>query len=99
MDEATKAEFKKLFAVSDPIIVDPNALERKSTNLSAIVREFRDVPEKGYAWTDCVRRLPQDGKTIVFAVNKRLLAHKANAGQACFNSDTVAQDGGITGWN
>lgn len=74
MDETTKAEFEALFAQGDPIIVDPNALERRFTipeRNRAMAREFRDVVQNGYAGSDGARRFPQDGKTIVFAVTKR----------------------------
>jgi type I restriction enzyme R subunit len=74
MDAATKAEFEALFAKGDPITVDPNALERRFTipeRNRAMVREFRDVVANGYTASDGVRRFPQDGKTIVFAVTKR----------------------------
>ena len=74
MDAATQAEFEVLFAKGDPITVDPNALERRFTipeRNRAMVREFRDVVANGYTAADGVRRFPQDGKTIVFAVTKR----------------------------
>jgi type I restriction enzyme R subunit len=74
MDNQRRAEFDELFADQDTIVVDPNALERKFTipeRNRAIVREYRQVLEKGYAGPDGVRRLPQDGKAIVFAVTKR----------------------------
>jgi type I restriction enzyme R subunit len=74
MDAATTQEFEALFAKSDTIIVDPNALERRFTipeRNRAMVREFRDVVSNGYTASDGVRRFPQDGKTIVFAVTKR----------------------------
>lgn len=74
MDAVTKQEFEALFAKGDPITVDPNALERRFTipeRNRAMVREFRDVVANGYTATDGVRRFPQDGKTIVFAVTKR----------------------------
>ena len=74
MDAATTHEFEALFAKGDPITVDPNALERRFTipeRNRAMVREFRDVVADGYTATDGVRRFPQDGKTIVFAVTKR----------------------------
>ena len=74
MDEATRAEFEELFASSDPINVDPRALERRFTipeRNRAIVREFRDAHEKGFMGKDGVRRWPTRGKTIVFAVTKR----------------------------
>ncbi len=81
MDEKTRAEFEELFGDKDEITVDPAALERLFTipeRNRAIVREYREVIEKGYAGRDDVKRYPQDGKAIVFAVNKRhaeTLAH------------------------
>jgi type I restriction enzyme R subunit len=74
MDEATRAELEKAFACCDPITVDPSALERRFTipeRNRAIVREFREVLEKGFTGKDGVRRAPQWGKTIVFAVTKK----------------------------
>ena len=74
MDPATRTELDKLFDRSDPITVDPRALERKFTipeRNRAIVREFRDAHEKGFMGKDGVRRWPAWGKTIVFAVTKR----------------------------
>ncbi len=74
MDAATRAEFEELFAASESITVDPRALERKFTipeRNRAIVREFRDAFEKGFMGRDGVRRSPDRGKTIVFAVTKR----------------------------
>jgi type I restriction enzyme, R subunit len=74
MDEPTHREFEVLFADQDSIMIDPNALERKFTipeRNRAIVREFREVVTNGYTGSDGVRRFPQDGKTIVFAVTKR----------------------------
>ena len=74
MDETTRAEFEELFAESDPINVDPRALERKFTipeRNRAMVREFRDAHEKGFMGRDGVRRWPDWGKTIVFAVTRR----------------------------
>ena len=74
LDDATRAELAELFAKQDPIHVDPTALERKFTipeRNRAMVREFRDVLEKGYVGPDGVRRAPEWGKTIVFAVTKR----------------------------
>ncbi len=74
MDEQTRNEFEVLFAGQDSITVDPSALERKFTipeRNRSMVREFRDVLEKGFTGKDGVRRAPQWGKTIVFAVNKR----------------------------
>ena len=74
MDPATRAELETLFAASDPITVDPRALERTFTipeRNRAIVREFRDAHEKGFMGKDGVRRWPTWGKTIVFAVTKR----------------------------
>lgn len=81
MDEATKAEFEALFKDGDSIVVDPSALERKFTipeRNRAIVREFRQVLEKGFTGKDGVKRAPPWGKTIVFAVTKKhaeTLAH------------------------
>lgn len=74
MDEETRAEFEALFNAADPITVDPRSLERKFTipeRNRAIVREFRDVVEQGFKGSDGIRRYPQDGKTIVFAVTKK----------------------------
>ena len=74
MDPPARAELEKLFEQSDPITVDPRALERKFTipeRNRAIVREFRDAHEKGFMGRDGVRRWPTAGKTIVFAVTKR----------------------------
>ena len=74
MDPAPRAELEKLFEQSDPITVDPRALERRFTipeRNRAIVREFRDAHEKGFMGKDGNRRWPTWGKTIVFAVTKR----------------------------
>ncbi|MBV9508855.1 MAG: DEAD/DEAH box helicase family protein [Caulobacteraceae bacterium] len=74
MDAADREELEILFGETDVIAVDPNALERRFTipqRNRAIVQEFRDVVLNGYTSTDGVRRFPQDGKTIVFAVTKR----------------------------
>ncbi|NCC51120.1 MAG: DEAD/DEAH box helicase [Spartobacteria bacterium] len=74
LDEETRAEFEKLFGDEEKITVDPKALERKFTipeRNRAIVREYREVLENGYTAHDGVRRFPQDGKAIVFAVSKR----------------------------
>ena len=74
MDPAPRTELEKLFDQSDPITVDPRALERTFTipeRNRAIVREFRDAHEKGFMGRDGVRRWPTWGKTIVFAVTKR----------------------------
>lgn len=74
LDDATRAELEALFAENDPLIVDPTALERKFTipeRNRAMVREFRDVLENGYTGPNGVRRAPDWGKTIVFAVTKR----------------------------
>lgn len=70
----TKAEFELLFADADPIVIDPSALERRFTipeRNRAMVREFREVLEKGYIDKKGVLRMPLIGKTIVFAVNKK----------------------------
>ncbi|KAA0593964.1 type I restriction enzyme R subunit [Azospirillum lipoferum] len=74
MDDDTRTEFETLFNGDDTITVDPSALERKFTipeRNRAIVREFRQVLEKGFAGKDGVRRVPMWGKTIVFGVTKR----------------------------
>ncbi len=74
LDAPTRAELERLFADRDPIIVDPSALERKFTipeRNRAMVREFREVLENGYTGPNGVRRAPDWGKTIVFAVTKR----------------------------
>ncbi len=74
LDSATRVELETLFADSDPLIVDPTALERRFTipeRNRAMVREFRDVLEMGYVGPNGVRRAPEWGKTIVFAVTKR----------------------------
>jgi type I restriction enzyme R subunit len=74
MDEATRNELEALFAGQDQIVVDPTALERKFTipeRNRAMVREFRNVLEHGYVGPNGVRRAPEGGKTIVFAVTKR----------------------------
>lgn len=74
LDTATRREFEELFGIEKSIVIDPAALERKFTipeRNRAIVREFRDVLDKGYTDTKGVRRTPLSGKTIVFAVTKR----------------------------
>jgi type I restriction enzyme R subunit len=74
MDADTRAEFEQLFADGDPIIIDPSALERRFTipeRNRAIVREFRQVLEKGFTDRKGIVRMPLIGKTIVFAVNKK----------------------------
>lgn len=74
MDDGTRAELQELFGDQDKIMVDPSALERRFTipeRNRALVREFREVLEKGFTGKDGVRRAPMDGKTIVFAVTKR----------------------------
>jgi type I restriction enzyme R subunit len=74
LDGVTRTELELLFADRDPLIVDPSALERKFTipeRNRAMVREFRDVLENGYTGPNGVRRAPDWGKTIVFAVTKR----------------------------
>jgi type I restriction enzyme R subunit len=63
-----------LFAERDPIIVDPSALERRFTipeRNRAMVRKFRAILDNGYTGPNGVRRAPDWGKTIVFAVTKR----------------------------
>ena len=74
LDSASRTELEALFADRDPLMVDPSALERKFTipeRNRAMVREFRDVLENGYTGPSGIRRAPDWGKTIVFAVTKR----------------------------
>lgn len=74
MDESTRIELQRLFDGRDTLVVDPTALERKFTipeRNRAMVREFREVLENGYVGPNGVRRAPDWGKTIVFAVTKR----------------------------
>lgn len=74
LDDATRTELAALFEEQDPLTVDPTTLERKFTipeRNRAMVREFRDVLENGYAGPGGVRRAPDWGKTVVFAVTKR----------------------------
>jgi type I restriction enzyme R subunit len=74
LDAPPRAELERQFADRDPIIVDPSALERKFTipeRNRAMVREFREVLENGYTGPNGIRRAPDWGKTIVFAVTKR----------------------------
>jgi type I restriction enzyme R subunit len=74
LDRATREELEAVFAGQDQIVVDPTALERKFTipeRNRAMVREFRNVLEQGYVGPHGVRRAPEWGKTIVFAVTKR----------------------------
>ena len=74
MDAATRTEFEALFDKAGTIAVDPRALERRFTipeRNRAIVREFRSVLDNGFTGKDGVKRFPDRGKTIVFAVTKR----------------------------
>jgi len=74
MSAKDKKEFEELFAKSDTVKVDPNALERRFTipeRNRAIVREYRDVLANGYNDKKGVKRYPAPGKAIVFAVTKR----------------------------
>jgi type I restriction enzyme R subunit len=74
MDPQTRQEWDALFGADDPLMVDPTALERKFTipeRNRAMVRELRQVLEQGYTGPNGVRRAPDWGKTIVFAVTKR----------------------------
>jgi type I restriction enzyme, R subunit len=85
LDPASREELDELFGAADTMVVDPTALERRFTvpeRNRAMVREFRQVLEGGYTGRDGVRRAPQWGKTIVFAVTKRhaeTLAHMLDA--------------------
>lgn len=74
MDAATRAELELLFEDKQSIVVDPAALERRFTipeRNRAMVREFREVLERGYTDARGILRKPLLGKTIVFAVTKR----------------------------
>ena len=74
LDAPRRAELDALFTVSDPIIVDPLTLERRFTvpeRNRAMAREFREVLDSGYTAPNGLRRAPEWGKTIVFAVTKR----------------------------
>ena len=74
MSAETRAEFELLFADTDPVVIDPSALERRFTipeRNRAIVREFREVLVNGFTDHKGVLRMPLIGKTIVFAVNKK----------------------------
>jgi type I restriction enzyme R subunit len=74
LDEPTRVDLEALFADRDPLIVDPMVLERKFTipeRNRAMVREFREVLEQGYTGPNGIRRAPDWGKTIVFAVTRR----------------------------
>ena len=74
MDGETRAELELVFGDKVTLTVDPSALERRFTipeRNRAIVREFRQVQDKGYVDAKGVLRKPLIGKTIVFAVNKR----------------------------
>ncbi|MCY3773080.1 MAG: DEAD/DEAH box helicase family protein [Gemmatimonadetes bacterium] len=87
MDEQTRSEFEELFATADEIVVDPRVLERKFTipeRNRAMVREFRDVLEKGFVGHDGIRRRPAWGKTIVFAVTRRHAETLAEMFDECF---------------
>jgi type I restriction enzyme R subunit len=74
MTPQVRAEFEQLFQGRDTIKVDPHALERKFTipeRNRALVREYKQVMERGYTDAKGVLRKPLIGKTIVFAVTKR----------------------------
>ena len=74
LDAPRRAELDALFTMSDPIIVDPLTLERRFTvpeRNRAMAREFREVLDNGYTAPNGLRRAPEWGKTIVFAVTKR----------------------------
>jgi type I restriction enzyme, R subunit len=74
LDQKDRAELEALFAEREFINVDPIVLERKFTipeRNRAMAREFRMVLENGYTGPNGVRRAPEWGKTIVFAVSKR----------------------------
>ncbi|PCD04193.1 restriction endonuclease subunit R [Sphingomonas spermidinifaciens] len=74
LDDSSRSELERLFDDRDELVVDPTALERKFTipeRNRAMVREFRQILEQGYVGPNGVRRAPEWGKTIVFAVTKR----------------------------
>lgn len=88
LDDRTKIELEEAFAKQDPILVDPNALERRFTipeRNRALVREFKQILENGY-WdaANNMQRKPLFGKTIVFAVSKRHAETLANMFDAEF---------------
>ncbi len=74
LNDTDCAELEAAFDGQDKILVDPKSLERKYTipeRNRAMVREFRQVMEQGYADQHGNQRKPLLGKTIVFAVTKR----------------------------
>lgn len=74
MDAETRAEFEQVFCDKDKVMIDPSALERRFTipeRNRSIVREFKQVLDKGFVDAKGTLRKPLLGKTIVFAVNKR----------------------------
>lgn len=81
MHPDARSELLELFGKNESIKVDPSALERKFTipeRNRAIVREYRQVLEKGFTDKKGILRLPLLGKTIVFAVNKQHAQTLAN---------------------
>lgn len=71
---AARAALEEAFGNEASITIEPSELERTFTipeRNRAMVREFRAVLERGYTGADGVRRAPEWGKTIVFAVTKR----------------------------
>lgn len=74
MDPYTVTELDRAFGDRNTITVDPSALERRFTipeRNRAIVREFREVMQKGYLDRNGMQRKPIPGKTVVFAVTKQ----------------------------
>ena len=74
LDAPTRAELEALFADARSADRRSDGLERKFTipeRNRAMVREFREVLENGYTGPNGIRRAPDWGKTIVFAVTKR----------------------------
>ena len=74
MDAETRVEFEQVFGDKDKVMIDPSALERRFTipeRNRSIVREFKQVLDKGFVDAKGTLRKPLLGKTIVFAVNKR----------------------------
>ena len=61
MDAVTAAELEQVFAGKESVMVDPSALERRFTipeRNRAIVREFKQVLDKGYTDAKGMMRKP-----------------------------------------
>jgi type I restriction enzyme R subunit len=95
MDAETKAELEKLFVDGGTTMIDPSSLERRFTipeRNRAMVREFRQVLEKGFTDRRGRLRMPLIGKTIVFAVNKKHAETLANLFDAEFADKKPSRD-------